>query len=153
GRGGGSNEDLAAFNSEVVATAIFQSAAPVISAVGHEIDVTIADLVADRRALTPSEAAELATPDRHHLEKTLHSQLLRLKTLAALRMRGARHMIEALAARRVLQAPLERLRDHERRLDDLSGRLVRGVRQRLDTAQQMLQNRAAQLDSLSPLNV
>src|SRR5207244_2043612 len=89
GRGGSSSEDLAAFNRENVAQAIFESRIPVVSAVGHEIDVTIADLVADKRALTPSEAAELVTPDRSQILKGLDASARRMMDLLFGRLQGA----------------------------------------------------------------
>jgi exodeoxyribonuclease VII large subunit len=153
GRGGGSSDDLSAFNDESVAHAIFHSRIPVISAVGHEIDVTIADLVADRRALTPSEAAEIATPDRADLLARLDKQKRRLRDLLVGQLQTARKQLDSVGQRRVVRQPLERVRDLERRLDDWHGRLGRAIRHRLALAKKALEHRAGQLESLSPLNV
>jgi exodeoxyribonuclease VII large subunit len=153
GRGGGSSEDLAAFNDEGVANAIFASRIPIVSAVGHEIDVTIADLVADRRAATPSEAAEIATPDRAELLQTLRARRQRLQDLLLGRFQTHRQRLQSLAHRRVFQFPLERLHDQERRIDDWDDRLQRAMRLRVQGARQKLDALAGKLDSLSPLNV
>jgi len=153
GRGGGSSEDLSAFNEEVVAQAIFDSRIPVVSAVGHEIDVTIADLVADRRALTPSEAATAVTPDRAELLDGLRDSDRRLAEAIARRLELVRSRLDDLAKRRALQRPLERLRDHERRLDDWAERLRRAAQLRHREASQRLAALAARLETLSPLNV
>src|SRR4029077_6191046 len=103
GRGGGSAEDLSAFNAERVADAIFQSRVPVVSAVGHEIDLTIADLVADLRAATPSEAAELIVPDRQDLWQELLARENRLKLLLQHRLQLARRQLEEIAGRRTFR--------------------------------------------------
>lgn len=153
GRGGGSNEDLAAFNEEIVAQAIFRSRIPIVSAVGHEIDVTLADLVADHRALTPSEAAEIATPDRRELWKALKVKEQRLVALLQGKMHYARERWLSLAQRPVFQKPIERLREHERRLDGLQDRLRRAMQQRLLQCRKHADALAAHLQSLSPLNV
>lgn len=153
GRGGGSSEDLAAFNQEVVARAIFESAIPVVSAVGHEIDVTVADRVADRRALTPSEAAELVTPDREELLKRLGDRARRLTDLLCQTVQVRRERLRVLADRRVFHRPLERLQDLERRLDEVDLRLTRAVRQRVALGRQTAEAFAARLETLSPLNV
>lgn len=153
GRGGGSSDDLSVFNEERVARAIFQCRFPVISAVGHEIDVTIADLVADRRALTPSEAAEIATPDGTELRARLDKQRRRLAELVLGIVQTAKKHLATLGQRRVLREPLERVRDLERRLDDWHGRLGRAVQNCLVHARDALEKRAVQLESLSPLNV
>lgn len=152
-RGGGSLEDLWAFNEEPVARAIAASAVPVISAVGHEIDVTIADLVADVRALTPSEAAERIAPAGDELAAALRGCHDRL--LGALRRRAsaARSRLEALAACRAFRKPLERIHDQQRRLDELSIRSRRAVEHRVKHARHQTARVAAQLHSLSPLNV
>lgn len=153
GRGGGSLEDLWAFNEEVVARAIFDCRLPVISAVGHEIDVTIADLVADRRALTPSEAAELVVPSLEDVQ----GELDRLKQRCIASLRGqaerARWQLDQLAQRRALQRPLERIHDLATRIDDLAERLPRGANRALEIARQKLQACAGQLAALSPLQV
>lgn len=153
GRGGGSLEDLWAFNEEPVVRAIHASRIPVISAVGHEIDITLADLVADVRALTPSEAAELVVPAAEEIMAALVGQQKRL--LLALRRRAAmvRARLDWLAARRAFRRPFDRLHDAARRLDDLSGRSERALRMRLSAAHRTLDAFAAQLDSLSPLKV
>ena len=153
GRGGGSSEDLAAFNEERVAQAIFASRIPVVSAVGHEIDVTIADLVADRRALTPSEAAEIATPDRQELIEHLRNRAQRMYDLLLGRYQTCRQRYLGLVQRRAFQFPLERLREMERRLDDWDERLRRVMQVRLQQARAGLEASAAQLETLSPLNV
>lgn len=153
GRGGGSLEDLWAFNEEPVAQAIFASRIPVVSGVGHEDDLTIADLVADVRALTPSEAAEKVTPDRIAVMDWLESLETRLRGLLVKRLETARDRLDALAGRRCFTAPLERIRDEERRLDDWNERLERAMRQRLETDQRRLEALAAQLENLSPLKV
>ena len=153
GRGGGSSDDLAAFNAEILARAIFHSKIPIISAVGHEIDVTIADLVADRRALTPSEAAELATPDRHELLRHLDDRSRQLRLLMRGRLESLRKRLQDAISHRVFRRPKDSLRSHTMRLDELAERLVRAQKQRLDQAQHVVQHFAGQLQSLSPLNV
>ncbi|WP_020468370.1 exodeoxyribonuclease VII large subunit [Zavarzinella formosa] len=153
GRGGGSLEDLWSFNEEMVAEAIVMSALPVISAVGHEIDVTIADLVADHRALTPSHAITDLTPDRDELLAGLQDRENRLKAMLVRRVELARERLASALDRRVLRLPLEQIRDSEKRLDDIGSRLHRGIRQQLDRARQRMEATAAQLESLSPLQV
>lgn len=153
GRGGGSSDDLAAFNEEVVARAIFMSRAPVISAVGHEIDVTIADLVADFRAATPSEAAERATPDLLEWVKYLRAREQRLSDLLLAKFQAHRQRLQSLAQRRVFQFPLERLQNQDQRLDNWEERLKRAMKTRLQKAQQKLESAAGKLATLSPLNV
>jgi exodeoxyribonuclease VII large subunit len=153
GRGGGRVEDLWAFNEEIVAQALFESHIPVVSAVGHEIDVTIADLVADRRALTPSEAAELVVPHRDEMLEGLVRTGERLRELLASRLEQAWQRCRELAQRRAFRLPLECVREQERRLDDWQERLERAMRQRLVLAQQSTTGLASRLETLSPLNV
>ncbi|MCI0680502.1 MAG: exodeoxyribonuclease VII large subunit [Gemmataceae bacterium] len=153
GRGGGSSEDLGAFNDEAVARSIFESWIPIVSAVGHEIDFTIADMVADCRASTPTDAVVRATPDRAELMLGLASCRQRLGTLLIERTQALRGRLQALAERRAFRFPLERLRERERRLDDTEERLHRAMRQRLGHAGQRLEAHAARLQTLSPLNV
>jgi exodeoxyribonuclease VII large subunit len=153
GRGGGSVEDLWAFNAECIAHAIFESRIPVVSAVGHEIDLTIADLVADCRALTPSEAAERVVPDRAELVQGLCHIQERMRYLLLQRLDGYKNRLDGLAQRRALRLPLERLRELERRLDEGGERLHRGAHQRLEQVRERLQAQAARLETLSPLNV
>ena len=124
GRGGGSIEDLWAFNEERVARAIAACAVPVVSAVGHETDYTIADFVADLRAPTPSAAAEMVVREKLEVARRLVALDERLlKTLRA-RLADGRRRLEHLAGRRVLTEPTRSLRDHQRRLDDLAARLL-----------------------------
>jgi exodeoxyribonuclease VII large subunit len=153
GRGGGSLEDLWAFNEEVVARAIAACRLPVISAVGHEIDVTIADLVADVRALTPSEAAERVVPDHREVSRALVDWRQRLVSGLKNRAAKARLRWEAIASRRPFAHPFQRLHDERQRLDELEQRLSRAVQQRALASRQQLQLMAASLDALSPLKV
>jgi exodeoxyribonuclease VII large subunit len=152
-RGGGSMEDLWAFNEEVVVRAIAASHIPVVSAIGHEIDVTLADLAADLRALTPSEAAELVAPATEELLADLRQVGGRLA--AGLRSRAvrARSRWDALARSPVFRRPFQRVFDLTRRLDELDGRAARAIRGRLKTARQHAETAAARLESLSPLAV
>ena len=153
GRGGGSAEDLWAFNEEVVATAIFESAVPIVSAVGHEIDVTIADLVADARAETPSAAVAILTPDRRELMSGIQETRARLFEAIGYRLKLARQRVEQLAARPALRRPLQRVRDLEQRLDETTERLHRVANLRVFQAGEKVASLAARLESLSPLNV
>jgi exodeoxyribonuclease VII large subunit len=153
GRGGGSLEDLWAFNEEVLAAAIFASRIPVVSAVGHETDVTIADLVADHRALTPTHAATAVVPDRQELLAGLRSLEGRLHECARRAVDRARERLEDLASRRAFRLPLDRIREHERRLDDWSERLTRAGRGRVERAQERIEALTARLDALSPLSI
>jgi exodeoxyribonuclease VII large subunit len=152
-RGGGSLEDLWPFNEEVVADAIYASRIPVVSGVGHEDDLTIADLVADVRALTPSEAAERVVPNRAEVLSWLEGLADRLRTLLIGRLDRAQARLADLASRRCFRVPLERLREEERRLDEWHERLGRAVKGRLERGRQRLEALAGRLESLSPLNV
>jgi exodeoxyribonuclease VII large subunit len=153
GRGGGSLEDLWPFNEECVAHAIYTSRIPVVSGVGHEDDLTIADMVADCRALTPSEAAERVVPHRAEVLKWLDGLEGRFRAMLLRRLEVARNRLDDLAGRACFRRPLERLREEERRLDDWGERLGRGVRRRLEEAARLLEAQAARLEGLSPLNV
>jgi exodeoxyribonuclease VII large subunit len=152
-RGGGSLEDLWAFNEEVVVRAVFASRIPVISAIGHEIDITLCDLAADVRALTPSEAAELVAPAADELAGRLRQSEKRL--LAALRWRvtSARARLDAVAQRRAFRRPFQQVEDRARRLDELDICATRAVRGRLRLVRRQLDGMAARLESLSPLAV
>jgi exodeoxyribonuclease VII large subunit len=153
GRGGGSLEDLWPFNEEAVAHAIHRSRVPVVTGIGHEDDLTIADLVADQRALTPSEAAERVAPDRAEVAQTLEGLRGRLRVLLMRRLEQARARLAQLADRPCLRRPLERVRDGERRLDEWSERLKRSLQQRVERGRQRLEAAAAVLHGLSPLAV
>jgi exodeoxyribonuclease VII large subunit len=153
GRGGGSLEDLWPFNEECVADAIYASRIPVVSGVGHEDDLTIADLVADVRALTPSEAAERVVPNRVEVLDWLDRLEDRCRVLLKGRLEQGRARLQELEGRRCFRQPLERLHDEGRRLDDWSERLGRAARQRLVQARQRLEALAGRLETLSPLNV
>jgi exodeoxyribonuclease VII large subunit len=153
GRGGGSLEDLWPFNEELVANAIHASRIPVVTGIGHEDDLTIADMVADCRALTPSEAAERVVPNQVEVLNWLAGLEARLRALLARNLESARARLDDLAGRRCFRAPLERIRDEEQRLDDWNDRLKRAVQQRLAEGRQRLESLAARLESLSPLNV
>lgn len=153
GRGGGSLEDLWAFNEEVVARAIANCKIPVISAVGHETDVTIADLVADQRALTPSEAAERAVPVkaewRQHVEQLKQRMALSLSG----RVAQSRRELERLAKRRAFAKPLEPIHRLSRKLDELEIRLKQGWKRRFERSQAELASLGRELQALSPLAV
>jgi exodeoxyribonuclease VII large subunit len=153
GRGGGSTEDLWAFNEEGVAQAIYHSRIPVVSAVGHEIDLTVADLVADCRALTPSEAAEKVTPNQPEMLEGLRGLHGQLRTLLVQRLELARSRLRDLAQRRAFRLPLERIHDGDRRLDDWTDRFRRALRQQVERKRDHLAAQAARLEAVSPLNV
>ena len=152
-RGGGSLEDLWAFNEEVVCRAIFASAVPVVSAVGHEIDVTLSDLVADVRALTPSEAAERIAPAAAEIAGLLGQYGRRISTALRSRVSAARSRLEAVARHPVLRRPYQRVRELARRLDELESRHHRAVGDRVRLARRQADSFSARLDSLSPLAV
>ncbi|MFQ3649161.1 MAG: exodeoxyribonuclease VII large subunit [Gemmataceae bacterium] len=152
-RGGGSIEDLWPFNEELVARAIHRSSVPIVTGVGHEDDLTIADLVADCRALTPTEAAERVTPDRVEVARSLVHRAARLRALLLRNLDAARQQFAGLLARPCLRRPTERIDELRRRVDELAGRLQRSMQHCLTTAQQRLAGAAARLDDLSPLKV
>ena len=152
-RGGGSLEDLWCFNDEPVIRAIDQCRVPVVSAIGHEIDVTLCDLVADVRALTPTEAAERIVPDRTEVLASLKSTQQRLRAITLNRLETYRSHVAGLAARPCLARPMDLVLDRNRMVDDAQQRLDRGIRSRLEGAQQSMTRSAGKLESLSPLAV
>ncbi len=153
GRGGGSIEDLWAFNDERVARAIYESELPVISAVGHAPDVPIADFVADLRAATPSNAAELAVPDTSELREALSAARARLDQAVNRRLSERRKGLEELASRRVMQSPTGFIDQRRLELDSIRLRLDAAATARLGRERQEFSRLAAKLDALSPLKV
>jgi len=149
GRGGGSLEDLWAFNEEIVARAIAASDLPVVSAVGHEVDFSIADMVADHRAATPSAAAELLSPDQREWQQRL--QAIETNLVRLIRRKLGDAATELGHLRRRLKHPGAQLREQAQRLDNLEQRLEAAMRQGLQQAGSRLAHLAQMLDSLSPL--
>lgn len=154
GRGGGSAEDLWSFNEEVVARAIAASALPIISAVGHETDVSIADLVADERAATPSMAAEIAVPDRRDVTAHLRTLHDRLHGTVHDHLHEAQRRVQHLIDSRAFHRPVHRLEQHRQTLDGLLGRLERAAPRLLErhrTRLERLHSRLAACDPKGPL--
>ena len=153
GRGGGSIEDLWAFNDERVAFAIYESEIPVISAVGHEPDVTISDFVADLRAATPSNAAELAVQDRIALEQTLDSMSAAMATALSRQLKAARQHLDVLSKSAALQSPDGYLQQRHKSLELLQNRLITAQNQCINRNNQRYIALTAKLDAMSPLKV
>lgn len=153
GRGGGSMEDLWAFNEEIVARAIYHSEIPIISAVGHEPDVTISDFVADLRAATPSNAAELAVPDQNDLYTKLEQLNIRMRQAMERNLTARRAKLERMASSRAMTSPENYLQDRRMLLDFQQRRLVAGLNSSIGKQQRRLAACAAALDALSPLKV
>lgn len=153
GRGGGSMEDLWAFNDERVARMIYASEIPVVSAVGHEPDVTISDFVADRRAATPSNAAEIVAPDQQELRQRLDAMQLRMLQSLQKQLQVDRRQVQLLSQARVLQDPMNYVLERRTRLAQLQKQLASAMRQRLAAERERFAKRAAALDAMSPLKV
>lgn len=151
GRGGGSIEDLWAFNDEGVARAIYNSRVPVISAVGHETDFTIADFVADLRAPTPSAAAELVVQNKADIEEGLKTLYTRLCHISKGRLTLLNSHLRNMEGR--LRSPIDRVRQFTQRLDDMTIRLNLSIRQKLEFSKKKLEKDMSLLNSLSPLAI
>lgn len=153
GRGGGSIEDLWAFNDERVAFAIYESRIPVISAVGHEPDVTISDYVADLRAATPSNAAELAVQDRDALQQTLDTMSAAMASALSRQLKTSRRHLEMLSQSRSLTSPLGYLEQRKDGLNNMQTRLIAAQNRCLSMRRQHFVGLTAKLDAMSPLKV
>ncbi len=153
GRGGGSSEDLSAYNTEAVARAVYNCKIPVISAVGHEVDFTLADLAADMRAPTPSAAAELASPDISQLREYINGYERRCEKAAMAAVEKKLGTYNSLSVRLSAQSPENRLKLMEEKLANLQNRAETAVMRNLDRYSAQLAEKAAKLDSLSPLKV
>ena len=153
GRGGGSIEDLWAFNDERVARAIYASEIPVISAVGHEPDVTISDYVADVRASTPSNAAELAVPDINEFTEGLHSYEIRSRQAMAKKLAALRTKLDSISGKRVMQDPAASIDNRRIELDRSRDRLLSAQEHILSEKKHEFVRLTAALDAMSPLKV
>ena len=153
GRGGGSIEDLWAFNDERVAYAIYESEIPIISAVGHEPDVTISDYVADLRAATPSNAAELAVPDREALLQNLDAAASAMAAALSHQLRNARQRLDVLSGSAALSSPTGYLEQRQEQLEHLKSRLIAAQNQMLHQKRNRFVSCTAKLDAMSPLKV
>ena len=153
GRGGGSIEDLWAFNDEGVAYAIYESQIPIISAVGHEPDVTIADYVADLRAATSSNAAELAVPDQAALLQSMDSAASAMASYLARQLRSSRQRLNTISRSPALASPTGYLKQREANLEHLKTRLIAAQSQQLQRRRQRFVGCTAKLDAMSPLKV
>ncbi|MBE6933687.1 MAG: exodeoxyribonuclease VII large subunit [Ruminococcaceae bacterium] len=153
GRGGGSIEDLWAFNDERVARAIYDSEIPIISAVGHEPDVTISDFVADLRAATPSNAAELAVPDQEALQQVLDSYSAAMATSLLRQIKAGRQHLKALMDSPALCSPTGYLEQRRQSVLLLKNRLVSAQVQGVERKRRVFVEQTAKLDAMSPLKV
>jgi exodeoxyribonuclease VII large subunit len=152
GRGGGSLEDLWSFNEEIVARAIFESRVPVISAVGHETDYTIADFTADLRAPTPSAAAELTVPDSSELKKHISSLSVRMETAAIRHVSDLSERLEYISGRIGPEKLTDFLRQNYQRVDELNVRLERHAGRIMESGRSSLSSLAGRLNAVSPLS-
>ena len=153
GRGGGSIEDLWAFNDELVAHAIYESEIPVISAVGHEPDVTISDYVADLRAATPSNAAELAVPDQDALRQSLDAMSSAMASALSRQLKAARQHLNVLSRSPALRSPTGYIEQREKSLELLKNRLIAAQNQSITRKNQRYIAAVSKLDAMSPLKV
>jgi exodeoxyribonuclease VII large subunit len=153
GRGGGSLEDLWCFNEEIVARAIYASELPIVSAVGHEIDYSISDMVADLRAPTPSAAAEIAVPDRRELMLWLDESANRIKSTMENRIKTYRQRLEWARRSRAFGKPLELLRDYSNRLNTSRRNMVSLLEAQVEKRKSRLQSHRAALNALNPMGV
>jgi exodeoxyribonuclease VII large subunit len=153
GRGGGSLEDLWAFNEEVVARAIYDSEIPVISAVGHEIDFTISDFVADLRAPTPSAAAELVIPKKEDLKDIIDTHATRLKNALAAKLNMLAQKLNTLSASYILRQPLNLVTQYEQMIDDLRKDIAIRIEHLVKMRQERFNLLAQKLEALSPLSI
>ena len=153
GRGGGSIEDLWAFNDERVAYAIYQSEIPVISAVGHEPDVTISDFVADLRAATPSNAAELAVPDQDTLHQQLDSMTAAMASSLDRQIKSAQKHLNVLSQSPALRSPDGYLQQRANSLELLKNRMISAQNQNITRKNQQYIAAISKLDAMSPLKV
>ena len=153
GRGGGSIEDLWAFNEESVARAIFACRTPVISAVGHEIDFTLCDFAADRRAPTPSAAAELAVPERYELKRKLGNVTARLELLEGKKLELLRSTLERMKKSRTLTDPRNFIDDKRMALGIAEDKLYNRITFLLERKKSALAGKTAKLDAMNPLSV
>lgn len=153
GRGGGSLEDLWPFNEEIVARAIFESEIPVISAVGHEIDITISDFVADIRAATPSEAAEIVVPADDELRENLHHIRQNIGNIIAERINLYRSQMQGISRTHAFRRPESLILQYMQRIDDLSHRVGLASENYLSSKNNLLLNLKDHFSSLNPDNV
>ena len=151
GRGGGSLEDLWPFNEEIVARAIYNSEIPIISAVGHETDFTIADFVADLRAPTPSAAAELANPDIYELKEKINSYKQRSRLALKKKLELMRLRIDKINASQVFKEPYRKINDYSLELDKNIKSLEVSIKNILGKSKSEFAEKVAKLDALSPL--
>ena len=153
GRGGGSIEELWAFNEEAVAREIFSSKIPVISAVGHETDFTIADFVADRRAATPSEAAELVVPDKREIVRNLDSLELRMRQNVFKAVEFQRRKLESMEKNILFRKPTERINQYRQTVDEIKRSMLAEISHLVALHKKSLQALTGKLDALSPLAI
>lgn len=152
GRGGGSIEDLWAFNEEIVARAVFECETPVISAVGHETDTTIVDFVADRRAPTPSAAAELAVFDYERFVQDLNDKQYILARSLKRQVLNSRNMVEQYRLRLINKSPQNKLMQNRQYINDIQSRMSDIVHERINSKRNRLSVISERLNGLSPLN-
>ena len=152
-RGGGSLEDLWCFNEEPVVRAVANSTLPTVSAVGHEIDVTLCDLAADVRALTPTDAATRVLPDGESLSDSVQGLRRRIDRAVSHALSDRRRRLDSIASRPIIRNPMEIVHVRSQRLDELDDRARRAVRSHWRLGATRLQSLSASLAALSPLNV
>ena len=152
-RGGGSLEELWAFNEELVARAIYDSRIPVVTGIGHETDLTIADLTADLRAPTPTAAAEQVVPQKEELSKYLASQRSYLKQIMSKNLNAFRYRLENLKQSSVFRAPLDKTLQYRQQVDELNNKLNLYFSYNLKSKREALLNLSGKLEVLSPLSV
>ena len=153
GRGGGSIEDLWAFNEEMVARAIFESKIPIISAVGHETDFTIADFIADMRAPTPSAAAEIAIPENEGMSLAVINNYKRLNYLMDIILSSRKNNLQTLSTKHCFTGFADNIYDNEIYVSQLQNRLISKIQNKIEFANQTLKHKIDNLENISPLKI